>query len=98
LLHYFGHYINNVNLGINKRVIIIIIIIFIKNTKYNKKKKIKTRLLLMSNINTIFGGMTRHPTHTASSLSFFIVHLGPNVSNWWTTFICPTHGQVGNHL
>ncbi|KEH36998.1 hypothetical protein MTR_2g027325 [Medicago truncatula] len=60
--------------------------------------EIKTRFLLMSNINAIFAGMTRHPTNTASSLSFHIVHLGPNASNWWTTFLCPTHGLVGNHL
>ena len=44
----------------------------------------------MSNINAIFAGMTGHPTHAASSLSFHIVHLSPNASNWWTTFLCPS--------
>lgn len=65
--------------------------------KYNKYE-IKSRFLLMSNNNAIFARMTRHPTNAESSLSFQIVHLGPNASNWWTTFLCPTHGLVGNHL
>jgi len=52
----------------------------------------------MSNIDAIFTGMTRHPTNAASSFSFHIVHLGPDASNWWTTFLCSTHGLVGNHL
>ncbi|KEH15749.1 hypothetical protein MTR_0586s0030 [Medicago truncatula] len=30
-------------------------------------------------------GVAGHPTNAASSLSFHIVHLGPNASNWWTT-------------
>ena len=52
----------------------------------------------MSNINAIFTEMTRHPTNAASSFSFHIVHLGPDASNWWTSFLCPTHRLLGNHL
>jgi len=52
----------------------------------------------MSNINAIFAGMTGHPTHAASSLSFHVVHLGPNASNWWTTFLFPTHGLVSHDV
>ena len=52
----------------------------------------------MLNIRAIFTEMTRHPTHATTSCIFLNVHLSYNVSNWWTTFLCSSHGRIRNHL
>jgi len=52
----------------------------------------------MLNIRAIFTGTIGHPTHTTTSCIFLNVHLSSNAGNWWTTFLCSSHGRIRNHL